>query len=347
MSSIVTGNDLRQTNSHAGISNLASNANNNNDDNDTPNNVANKTNKSSRYCYDQPVLNPKISIHWQSLIHKENDEMIQSKDELLTMFKQDLHKYENIELDPAVGKTSAITTTPTMMTMATTTTNSTDINSHAATREQPNAHILIVALWSVIAGYCEAVTTHKDPLQRYCIFPIPIDALRRLVNEEFVSFIQDTIKYDLQQQEQQDKLNIEEQRKKNAVSKSKSSKGGKTAIITTTTAATATAKEDPDDHRIAVRHISNAIWKKAQSNKSLNVKEELHANSLYVLLRGGSIDKRSLDCFGAALITIITCRYLGYNSLLTLSEDHAYECHPIIVPSSDTAVCEASFKNRH
>ena len=345
MSSIVTGNDLRQTNSHAGISNLASNANNNNDDNDTPNNVANKTNKSSRYCYDQPVLNPKISIHWQSLIHKENDEMIKSKDELLTMFKQDLHKYENIELDPAVGKTSTITTTPTMMTMATTTTNSTDINSHAATREQPNAHILIVALWSVIAGYCEAVTTHKDPLQRYCIFPIPIDALRRLVNEEFVSFIQDTIKYDLQQQEQQDKLNIEEQRKKNAVSKSKSSKGGKTAIINTTTAAAATAKEDPDDHRIAVRHISNAIWKKAQSNKSLNVKEELHANSLYVLLRGGSIDKKSLDCFGAALITIITCQYLGYNSLLTLSEDHAYECHPIVTPNRTNADADVDDAN--
>jgi menin len=74
-----------------------------------------------------------------------------------------------------------------------------------------------------------------------------------------------------------------------------------------------------------VRAVANAVWAKAIPKP--NVRDELHANSLYVLLRG-HVDKRSLDCFGAAVVTISGLYMLGYtNSMLTLSEDHAYERH--------------------
>lgn len=78
-------------------------------------------------------------------------------------------------------------------------------------------------------------------------------------------------------------------------------------------------------HRLAAQAVSNWIW--AQVVPKSNAKDELHANSLYVVLRG-RIDGKSLDCFGAALCTVIGLRKLGYhNSILTLSEDHAYETH--------------------
>jgi menin len=44
----------------------------------------------------------------------------------------------------------------------------------------------------------------------------------------------------------------------------------------------------------------------------------------------GRIDRKSLDCFGAALTTIAACHIRGLtSSQLTLSEDHAYERHVI------------------
>jgi hypothetical protein len=46
-----------------------------------------------------------------------------------------------------------------------------------------------LALWSTVCGYCEA-PTHKDPLRRFRIFPISIDARRRLVSSKFVPFCQ-------------------------------------------------------------------------------------------------------------------------------------------------------------
>jgi hypothetical protein len=77
-------------------------------------------------------------------------------------------------------------------------------------------------------------------------------------------------------------------------------------------------------HRSTVQTVSNSIWKRAQ-NKS-QMKDELHANSLYICLCG-DLDNKSLDCFGAALLTSMGMNILGFGSLLTLSEDHAYESH--------------------
>ncbi|KAL7496483.1 hypothetical protein ACHAWT_007163 [Skeletonema menzelii] len=78
-------------------------------------------------------------------------------------------------------------------------------------------------------------------------------------------------------------------------------------------------------HRQIVQSLSNAIWKRCQ-NKSSSMQDELHANSLYVCLCG-DVDGKSLDCFGAALSTVIGMNLLGFRSILTLSEDHAYESH--------------------
>ena len=80
-----------------------------------------------------------------------------------------------------------------------------------------------------------------------------------------------------------------------------------------------------NNHRQKVQSLSNAIWKRCQ-NKSSSMQDELHANSLYVCLCG-DVDGKSLDCFGAALSTVIGMNLLGCTSILTLSEDHAYESH--------------------
>ena len=141
-----------------------------------------------------------------------------------------------------------------------------------------------LALWSTVCGYCEALTTHKDPLQRYNIYPLPIDALRRLVHDEFLPFCRQLL---------------------------------------------SELPENKSNHRETVRATANAVWKKA-FGKSKNAKDELHANSMYVCFRG-NIDKRSLDCFGAALVTMATLYNMFDDkvakSFLTLSEDHAYESH--------------------
>lgn len=135
-----------------------------------------------------------------------------------------------------------------------------------------------LALWSCLLGYCEALSTHKK--DRYSIFPIPIDALHRLVLNEF----------------------------------------------TPPSAAT---------HRSTAQRVSNWIWGKVLSKS--NAKDELHANSLYTILRG-KVEGKSVDCFGAALCTVIGLRQLGYtNSILTLSKDHAYESH--VEEDSTTMMC--------
>jgi hypothetical protein len=90
-------------------------------------------------------------------------------------------------------------------------------------------------------------------------------------------------------------------------------------------------------HRLAAQAVSNWIW--AQVVPKSNAKDELHANSLYVVLRG-RLDGKSLDCFGAALCTVIGLRKLGFhNSSLTLSEDHAYESHR---DGDQTCTCEVA-----
>jgi Menin len=125
-----------------------------------------------------------------------------------------------------------------------------------------------LALWSCLLGYCEALSTHKK--NRYSIYPIPFDALQRLVRNDFTP-------------------------------------------------------PSADTHRSAAQAVSNWIWANVLSKS--NAKDELHANSLYTVLRG-KVEGKSLDCFGAALCTVIGLRQLGFhNSVLTLSEDHAYESH--------------------
>eukprot|EP00980_Cylindrotheca_fusiformis_P017115 scaffold5259_cov120-Cylindrotheca_fusiformis.AAC.5 len=155
-----------------------------------------------------------------------------------------------------------------------------------------------LAIWSCVAGYCEALATHKT--KRYSIFPIPIDALRRLVTSEFRSFLSD--------------LNID-------------------------LSTTPTNDDDNDNHhRDVVRTVANAIWQKAIPKP--NIRDEVHANSLYVCLRG-QIDKKSLDCFGASVVTIAALNMLGVESShLCLSEDHAYERH--IISASSVGTCEVA-----
>lgn len=148
-----------------------------------------------------------------------------------------------------------------------------------------------LAIWSCVAGYCEALATHK--MQRYSIFPIPIDALRRLVTTEFMSFLSNLM------------------------------------IVPSSTSS---------NHRDMVRTVANAIWAKAIPKP--NIRDEIHANSLYVCLRG-QIDKKSLDCFGASVVTIAALRMLGVKiSQLCLSEDHAYERHK--TASNGIGTCEVA-----
>ena len=88
-----------------------------------------------------------------------------------------------------------------------------------------------------------------------------------------------------------------------------------------------TVPSTESDHRLAAQTISNWVWSKVKSKS--NVKDELHANSIYIVLRG-LVDGKSVDCFGAALATVICLRMQGFlTSTLTLSEDHAYESHTV------------------
>lgn len=135
----------------------------------------------------------------------------------------------------------------------------------------------LVAKWSCITGYCEALSTHKDQSRRYRIFPIPVEAIARMVQKEFIDWIR---------------------------------KIGATKVT--------------QGHREVARIISNEVWNNVISKAS--VRDELHANSVYVCLRG-TIDKKALDCFGASLATIVGLNIAGFTSYLTLSEDHAYESH--------------------
>lgn len=128
-----------------------------------------------------------------------------------------------------------------------------------------------LAFWSCLFGYCEALTTNKTASCRFDIFPIPFDAINRLVKAEFQPNISEGM-----------------------------------------------------SHREAAQFIANWVW---ASVKSKVVKDELHANSVYTVLRG-SVDGKSVDCFGAALATVVGLRQCGFGgSTLTLSEDHAYESH--------------------
>ncbi|KAL3905190.1 MAG: hypothetical protein SGILL_009777 [Bacillariaceae sp.] len=205
---------------------------------------------------------PQQSLHWQSLVHREGDLLLRDRNELLEIFQEDLERIES------------------------------------SVREDEEYTKRILAIWSCILGYCEALSTNKDASKRYDIFPIPISAVKRLVKDEFVPILESAVQ----------PIDIK-------------------APCTSLTQA-------QDRHRQRVQAISNIIWQ--QTLPKTNVRDELHANSVYTVIRGKEIDMKSLDCFGAAVSTIAGLQFLhgdDYNfyakSFLTLSEDHAYERHQI------------------
>ncbi|OEU11527.1 hypothetical protein FRACYDRAFT_192277 [Fragilariopsis cylindrus CCMP1102] len=170
-----------------------------------------------------------------------------------------------------------------------------------------------MALWSCIVGYCEALSTHKERNRRYNIYPIPYDALQRLIGTEL-----------------QDKIIF------------KAGSNNNSGIISTSSSLSQQPELELDlellqtQHRTLVQNVSNAVWDTAvnKSKGSTSSRDELHANNVYVCLRG-DIDNKSLDCFGSAITTIAaeagttTTTIVETKSMLTLSEDHAYERHTI------------------
>jgi menin len=214
------------------------------------------------YIYDRPTTPPQESAHWKSLSHAPGDRSIDDLRQLREEFAQSLRS----NLVPAP---SGIAT------------------------------VVPLALWSLLLGYCESLCTSNR--QRYNPFPIPIDALRRLMEQEFTPpTVLPTV----------DRSNKEDQ----AVAQT----AGKGVAEDEAT------RRQPISHRRAAREVSNWVWSKVVPKA--NVKDEKHANSLYTVLRG-RIEHKSVDCFGAALVTVISLRQQGYPSVLTLSEDHAYETH--------------------
>lgn len=197
---------------------------------------------STTCVYDDPVTPPSESSHWSGLVHEPNDRLLTNLDQLKAQFQADLSAEKNAQA--------------------------------SRSRSKSDGHLL--ALWSCILGYCEALATHKNADRRFSIYPIPIDALSRLVKDEFLPSL------------------------------------------------TCLGIDDSTTHRNAARLVATCIWSKVTSKK--DSKDEQHANSLYVCRRG-KIDSKSLDCFGAAVCTVIGLLCLEYASMLTLSEDHAYESH--------------------
>lgn len=216
---------------------------------------------------DSPSNHPCNSTHWKHLKHKHSDKLLNNLDELRSYFKTYIQAISNQEENER--------------------------------NDQINDSL---AIWSCIVGYCEALTTHKDSSKRFSLFPIPIDALCRLVTSEFKDFVQQ----------------ITRNMKPN-FSDSKTSNKKEKKISTSL-------------HRDTAKTISNGIWAQVLSKPS--ARDELHSNSLYVALRG-NIDKKTLDCFGATVVTIAGLHMLGIRSFLTLSEDHAYETHYEMMLSDD------------
>ncbi|KAG7370557.1 Menin domain family protein [Nitzschia inconspicua] len=224
---------------------------------------------------------PQDSLHWQMLNHQPGDGLLTDQVSLLRSFGNDLGR-----IDADLSET---------------------VNHD--TRDWH--YNLVLATWSCIFGYCEALATHKDPLRRFDLFPVPIDALRRLVQEEFVPLIKSAVEM-----------------LPDATVRS---------TITKTNDNILSIQRVQNQHRERVQGISNAIWQ--NTLPKANIKDELHANSVYICLRGKAVDKKSLDCFGAAVTTIAALLILGNDSqqeeyrvqsYLTLSEDHAYERHEVV-----------------
>ena len=248
----------------------------------------------ARIIYDEPTLSPDDgSVHYHSLMQSgrnttnnknsssSKNELIGSPDELLRVFQNDVVTHLNDD-------------------------ETEDINSSSISSNEQglkNKYILL-AQWSCILGYCEAISTHSTT-PRYTLFPLPITQLQALVTNDFLPLL--------------DNARMSVTNTTNNVNKD-------------------AAIEKETLHRRTVRAIANAIWKKAQKNKKSSNnsnRDELHANSLYTCLFG-NIDNKSLDCFGITLLVVIGMNILGFtNSTLTLSEDHAYESHQLFNNDND------------
>ena len=151
---------------------------------------------------------PRDSKHWQSLVHRESDRWIHSLEELKDRFRSDL------DANSSAGKSSI----------------------HGGT----------MAFWSCVAGYCEALATHKET--RYEIFPIPIDALKRLARDEFETKI---------------------------LAVARASVEASDAVIKN--CSKTENKYQQEVHRIKVRAVANAVWDTAVNSSK---KDEEHANSV-------------------------------------------------------------------
>lgn len=224
--------------------------------------------KGGRVIYDCPSKAPQDSLHWSGLVKRYGgvaEPLINSHDDLLQAFKGDVDSFD---------------------------------------RCGNKENYQTLAKWSCILGYCEALVTHKDAARRHGLFPIPIGALSRLIDEDFLPLLRQT--------QAQLQLNADTKQEK-----------GESL------------------HRQTARAVANAIWKRAQ-NKNSSMQDELHANSAYTCLCG-EIDGKSIDCFGSALLVVIGMNMLGFEtSCLTLSEDHAYESH--IEEREDSSANNRSFR---
>ena len=187
---------------------------------------------------------PQESGHWQSLVHEESDNLIHTVEELKDRFRSDVLTH-------------------------TTCANKKDVNSNNNGGEP-------MAFWSCLVGYCEALATHKESSRRYKIFPIPIDALKRLVTTEFWSRV--LVPAEI---------------------------AGAAAVAADTSLPSSEAKAR-HAHRSRVQAVANAIWDTAGSSQK---KDEEHANSLYVCLRG-HIDRKSIDCLGSSVATVAGVKLL-------------------------------------
>ena len=115
----------------------------------------------STYVYDDPAIPAsQASEQWDALNHQTGDNVIHDLPELTERFRQDVRDSLPIRDN---GESAPV--------------------SSAVEDIKRNGRLL--ALWSCIFGYCEALTTNKATERRYSPYPIPVDALQRMVSDEF------------------------------------------------------------------------------------------------------------------------------------------------------------------
>jgi hypothetical protein len=196
---------------------------------------------------------PQESEHWQSLVHEESDNLIHTLEDLKDRFRSDVLAH-------------------------TTCTKNKDVSSNNNNNNNGGEPI---AFWSCLVGYCEALATHKEASRRYKIFPIPIDALDRLVTTEFWSRVL-------------------------VPAEAAAAAAADTSRSSNSSSLPASDDKARHEHRSRVQAVANAIWDTAGNSQK---KDEEHANSLYVCLRG-HIDRKSIDCLGSSVATVAGVKLL-------------------------------------